>query len=86
MTTAITIKLSADILERIPSASNGRSRFIRDAVEEKLSRKQPADWKPASRRGRKMAALLAKGDAERHSLLNESQFENELAKRRGRQF
>lgn len=86
--TAVTISLKVPpkLLERIPAAGNGRSRFILSAMEEKLSRQKSLKWKPVSRRGRKLAALLKKGHAERHPLLNDEQFERELAERRGRQF
>ena len=84
--TTVSVKIPARILERIPAPGNGRSGFIVRALEEKLSRQKKAEWKPNSGRGRKLAALLAKGKAERYPLLNEEQFERELAARRGRVF
>ena len=82
----ISFKLPVRIAEHIPAPGNGRSGFIVQALEEKIARKKPEKWRPATERGRKLAALLAKGRAERHPLLNETEFEQELAARRGRSF
>jgi hypothetical protein len=68
----------------MPKAGQGRSGFILQAVEEKLARQTPADWKPSSKRGRRMAALLERGRQERSPLLDEAALERELADRRGR--
>ena len=38
MTTTVSVKIPARILERIPKAGQGRSGFIVEALEEKLER------------------------------------------------
>lgn len=89
MTTAaetISFKCPPPIRERLPAAGNGRSKFILQAIQEKLARKKPVVWKPTTARGRKLAALLEKGRAERFPLLTDEQFEREMRERRGRQF
>lgn len=83
--TAISVKIPTRILEQMPAPGNGRSVFIVKAIEEKLARR-PVDWKPRSERGRRMAALLAKGRKERAPLLSDEQLEQELNERRGRRF
>jgi len=83
--TAISVKIPARILEQMPAPGNGRSVFIVKAIEEKLARRR-CDWKPQSDRGRRMAALLAKGKKERMPLLSDEQLERELSERRGRRF
>jgi hypothetical protein len=85
-TITVSVKMPLKTAERIPAAGNGRSRFILQAVEEKLARQSAPEWKPTTARGRRMAALLAKGRAERMPLLNDEEFDRELAARRGRQF
>jgi post-segregation antitoxin (ccd killing protein) len=85
-TTAISVKLPAKLAERIPAAGKGRSRFVVQAIAEKLSRQSAPEWKPTTERGRRMAALLADGSKERMPLLNDEELEHELAKRRGRKF
>jgi hypothetical protein len=87
-TPAITIsfKVPPQIAERIPRAGNGRSKFIVQALAEKIARQRRAEWKPTGRRGHKLAALLAKGKGERLPLLNELELARELAARRGRLF
>ena len=84
-TTAISVKIPDRILEQMPAPGNGRSVFIVKAIEEKLARRL-CDWKPRSDRGRRMAALLAKGRKERTPLLTDEQIERELNERRGRRF
>ena len=64
----------------------GRSGFIVQAIEEKIARRKPVRWKPKTERGRRMAALLKKGRAERIPLLSDAQIEQELKERRGRRF
>jgi hypothetical protein len=81
--TAISVKIPVRILEQMPAAGNGRSVFIVTAIEEKLARRR-CDWKPRSARGRRMAALLAKGQKERKPLLSDRQIEQELNERKGR--
>ena len=66
----------------MPAPGNGRSVFIVKAIEEKLARRR-CDWKPRSERGKRMAALLAKGQKERTPLLYYEQLEQELNERRG---
>ena len=83
--TAISVKIPTRILEQMPAAGNGRSVFIVKAIEEKLARRR-CDWKPGSERGRRVAALLAKGLKERTPLLSDEQLEQELKERRGRRF
>jgi hypothetical protein len=80
---AVSVKLPARILERIPPAGQGRSGFIVRAIEEKLSRKKPMPWKPTTARGRRLAALLAKGKSERGPDLTVEELEAELRVRRG---
>jgi hypothetical protein len=84
--TTVSVKIPARLLDRIPAPGNGRSRFIIRALEGELSRKKRREWKPESPRGRKLAALLAKGKTERFPLLSEDQFDRELEERRGRAF
>ncbi len=43
-------------------------------------------WKPTTARGRRLAALLEAGKAERGPDLTDAEFERELRERRGRQF
>lgn len=85
-TITVSVKVPLKTAERIPAAGHGRSRFILQAVEEKLSRQSAPEWKPTTKRGRRMAALLTKGRTERMPLLTDEEFERELAERRGRQF
>lgn len=84
MTTTVSIKIPARLLERLPRAGQGRSGFILQALEEKLARQAPPEWKPTTRRGRRLAALLAQGRKERDPLLNEEALQRELRERRGR--
>jgi hypothetical protein len=84
--TVVSVKIPAKILERIPAAGQGRSRFIVRALEEEIERRRPVEWKPTTRRGQMFAKLLEAGKAERHPLLNEEEFERELKERRGRNF
>jgi hypothetical protein len=85
-TTIVSIKIPARILEQIPAAGHGRSGFIVQAIEEKIARRKPAQWKPKTERGRRMAALLKKGRAERNPMLSDAQVEQEFKERRGRSF
>ena len=82
---AISVKIPTRILEQMPAAGNGRSVFILKAIEEKLARRR-CDWKPRSERGKRIAAMLAKGQKERTPLLSDEQIEQELNERRGRRF
>jgi hypothetical protein len=85
-TTIVSIKIPARILEQIPAAGHGRSGFILQAIEEKIAKRKPAQWKPKTERGRRMAALLKKGRAERNPMLSDAQVEQEFKERRGRSF
>jgi hypothetical protein len=85
-TTIVSVKVPARILEQIPPAGHGRSGFIVQAIEEKIARRKSVPWKPKTERGRRMAALLKKGRAERSPLLSDAQVEQELKERRGRGF
>lgn len=89
MTTAaqtVSFKCPPLLRERLPAPGNGRSQFILEAIQEKLARKKPAVWKPTTARGRRLAALIAAGRAERGPDLTEAEFEREMRERRGRQF
>lgn len=83
-TKLVSVKVPLKIFRAMPGAHKGRSRFIVSALEEKISRQHGLEWKPTTARGRRLAALLEKGKAERFPLLNEEEFERELRERRGR--
>ncbi|HZR19315.1 MAG TPA: hypothetical protein VFE51_18650 [Verrucomicrobiae bacterium] len=83
-TEVVSVKVPTRLLEQIPAAGNGRSGFIIQAIEEKISRRKPVRWTPKTERGRRLAALLDKGRAERMPLLSDAQVERELSERRGR--
>jgi hypothetical protein len=85
-TTVVSVKIPSRVLEQIPPAGQGRSGFIVQAIEEKIAKRKPVQWKPKTERGRRMAALLKKGRAERSPLLSDAQVEQELSERRGRSF
>ena len=82
----ITFECPPQVRERLPASSNGRSEFILQAIQEKLERTQPVEWKPTTKRGERLAELLEAGKAERGPLLSEEEFERELSERRGRNF
>jgi hypothetical protein len=82
-TKLVSVKLPLKIFRAIPGAHKGRSRFIISALEEKISRRE-SEWKPTTARGRRLAALLEKGRAEREPLLDAEGIARELAERRGR--
>ncbi|MCL4178309.1 MAG: hypothetical protein KJ072_11290 [Verrucomicrobia bacterium] len=84
MTTTVSVKIPARILERIPKAGQGRSGFIVEALEEKLERQPASEWKSTTKRGRRLAAMLEKGKNERLPLLGEEALQRELRERRGR--
>ncbi len=84
--TVVSVKIPARILNQIPAAGQGRSGFIVQAIEEKIARREPARWTPKTERGRRVAALLKRGRAERSPLLSDAQIEQELKDRRGRNF
>ena len=85
-TAIVSVKIPARILEQIPPAGHGRSGFIVQAIEEKIARRKPVQWKPRTERGRRLAALLKKGRSERSPLLSDAQIEQELKERQGRNF
>ena len=80
---AISVKVPARILERMPPAGQGRSGFVVRAIEEKLARKKCAPWKPTTARGRELAALLERGKRERGPDLTLEELDAELRARRG---
>jgi hypothetical protein len=81
-TKLVSVKLPIEVFRAIPGAHKGRSRFIVAALREKLSQGQ-AQWKPTTARGRRLAALLEKGRADREPLLDSEGIARELAERRG---
>jgi hypothetical protein len=81
-TKLVSVKLPMKVFRAIPGAHKGRSRFIISALEEKLSQYR-LEWKPTTARGRRMAALLEKGAAERGPLLDDEGIARELRERRG---
>jgi hypothetical protein len=80
----ISVKIPERVLQHIPRAGNGRSRFIVAALEEKISRSEVTEWKPSTKRGRRLAALLAKGRDERAPFLDAAGIATELSERRGK--
>ena len=82
-TITISVKLPIRIAERIPAPGNGRSRFIIQTLKEKVFNQKSKPWKPATVRGRRMAALIAKGAAAGVAMLNDDEFEQEMKARRG---
>lgn len=86
MTATISFKAPPRILEGLPAPGNGRSRFIIQALEEKISRQQQSKWEPTTPLGRKFAALLEKGKKTRGPAMSAAEFERELSERRGRNF
>jgi hypothetical protein len=79
----VSVKIPARILEHIPPPGHGRSGFIVQAIEEKLARKTIEPWQPTTARGRKLAALLKKGERERGPDLTVEELEAEIRNRRG---
>jgi hypothetical protein len=83
-TKLVSVKVPLKIFRAMPGAHKGRSRFIISALEEKILQRRESEWKPTTKRGRRMAALLEKGKAEREPLLDDEGIARELAERRGR--
>ena len=83
-TKLVSVKIPERVWSLIPAAGEGRSRFIIEALEEKILRQKPAEWKPATERGRRLAALLQKGRREREPFLDPKALAEELAERKGR--
>ena len=81
--TPISFKCPTPILERLPAAGNGRSKFIVQALKEAVERKKPVEWKPTTPRGRRMAALIEAGKHERGPDWTIEQCEQELRERKG---
>ncbi len=80
----VSVKFPARLLRRIPKAGHGRSGFILQAVEEKISRQSVVEWQPTTARGRRMATIIAQGKSEGVTMESEEWLENELRARRGR--
>jgi len=74
----VTVKLAKSDLYRIPTAN--RSRFIREAVSEKLARIDGPKWKPTTSLGKKLLQLSDHYQGER---LDPAQIADELRERRG---
>ena len=83
-TKVVSVKIPERVLRLMPAAGQGRSRFILAALEEKISRLPKSVWKPTTKRGRRLAALLEKGRRERTPLPDVEGLSQELAERRGR--
>ena len=83
MTKIVSVKIPDRVLQHMPSAGKGRSRFIIAALEEKIFRQNGLNWKPQGKRGQRLAALLKRGAMERAPLLDEKGIVAELAERRG---
>jgi hypothetical protein len=80
--TTVSFKLPKSDLRRIPSRN--RSRFIREAVQEKLSKQEKANrWKPKTVWGKKLAALRAAHVASGAKLLTPEEILEEIRERRG---
>ena len=77
----ISCKLPVSDLRRIPSRNI--SRFVREAVHEKLERQAAHDWKPKTNAGKKMAALRARYVAGGGELLDAEGIAAEIRERRG---
>lgn len=79
---AITVKLPAATLQRIPG---NRSRFIREAVAERLDRERShaAGWTPKSALGRKLKTLRDKSIKQGIQPLSAEAIADELRSRRG---
>jgi hypothetical protein len=82
-TKLVSVKIPERVLRLMPPAGKGRSRFIIAALEEKISKRNLLEWKPANQRGRLLASLLKKGRHEREPLLDAEGIARELAQRRG---
>ena len=83
-TKLVSVKVPLKIFRALPDAHHGRSRFIITALEDKIPKRQESEWQPTTARGRRMAALLEKGKAEREPLLDDEGIARELSERRGR--
>jgi hypothetical protein len=84
MTTAlitVSFKLSAADLRRVPDAN--RSRFFREAVQEKLAAATPDHWQPKTSLGKRLATLRAARVAMGGGNLSPGEVAAELQERRG---
>lgn len=83
-TQILSVRVPVDMLERIDAQSGGRrSRFIREALEERLGRDAEA-FTPRTAMGRKLAALRQRGLDSGSRLLDLEEVNREVARRRGR--
>jgi hypothetical protein len=82
-TKLVSVKVPLKIFRAIPGAHRGRSRFIISALEEKISRGRPPEWKPTTARGRRLKAILDRGASERGEPLDAEGIARELRERRG---
>jgi hypothetical protein len=83
-TKIVSVKIPERLLRLMPPAGKGRSRFVISALEEKIARRDSEEWKPKTQRGRRLAALLKKGQLERGPVLDSEGIARELMERRGR--
>ncbi len=77
----VSVKLPLHDLRRIPSQN--RSRFIREAVAEKLERVKKPKWTPKTAYGKELWALRQKFIADGGKLLDREGIERELKERSG---
>jgi hypothetical protein len=76
----ISVKLPAGDVRKIPG---NRSKFVREAVEEKLARESQTEWRPKTAMGRKLLKLRKRFIAEGGELLDDEGIARELRSRRG---
>jgi hypothetical protein len=76
----VSVKLPAADVRRIPG---NRSRFVREAVAEKLARESQSRWRPKTPFGRKLLRLRQRFIAEGGELLDSEGIARELKSRRG---
>lgn len=78
--TTISVKLPKSDVSRIPAAN--RSAFIREAVQEKLARKEQR-WKPRTAFGKRLMALRAARIQRGGRLFTAEEIEAEIHEQRG---
>ncbi len=78
--TTVSFKLPKSDLRRIPARN--RSRFIREAVQARLSQRE-AGWQPKTAWGKKLAAMRAAHVASGAKLLTAEEILEEIRARRG---
>jgi hypothetical protein len=76
----ISVKLPLSDVRRIPG---NRSKFVRQAVAEKLARELAPEWRPKTAMGRKLLKLRKQFLAEGGELLDAAGIAEELRQRRG---